>query len=76
MSEWTDRTGKRVVILSTTKTGGYKNTVNRLGTIVRDNRKQLAVEVDDMFNMASSIYAYWYKEDEISLLEDMKMRFY
>lgn len=76
MSEWTDRTGKRVVILSTTKTGGYKNTVNRFGTIVRDNRKQLAVEVDDMLNMASSIHAYWYKEDEIGLLEDMEMTGY
>lgn len=50
----------------------YKSTIDRCGTVIKDNGKQVAVLVDGMLNMSSSYNAFWYKKEEVELLEEIE----
>ena len=61
--------GDRVQILKSYKGGEYKATVGLCGTVVGISCSNIAIKVDDKVNVASSIGAFWYKSEELKVVE-------
>lgn len=62
------RPNTKVIIKSTNKSGEYKKCIGLCGTVKHGGRTTISVEIEGMYNIASSKGLFWFTNSEVEII--------
>ena len=71
--DYDDYLDKRVEIISVNRKQKYHKLLHMIGTVTRTSSGEVGVAIDGIENEASQYGVFWFKRQELRIMEDIKM---